>query len=70
MRHTQSQKRNADSCTSRQLVGLRMPGPEHDECKALAAKDDRSVAQFALMIYRLGLATYKKQAAKSRRGAA
>lgn len=47
-----------------------MPGPEHDECKALAAKDDRSVAQFALMIYRLGLATYKKQAAKSRRGAA
>ncbi len=47
-----------------------MPVPEHDECKVLAAKEERSVAQFALMIYRLGLATYKKQASKSRRGAA
>jgi hypothetical protein len=47
-----------------------MPVPEHDECKALAKKEERSVAQFALMIYRLGLSTYKKQAGKPRRGPA
>jgi len=44
-----------------------MPAAEYEECRKLAKEDDRSVAQFALMIHRLGLATYKKQSAKRSR---
>lgn len=50
------------------MIGLRMDDAELTECKRLAAEDSRSAAQFALMMYRRGLAAYAAERKAGRRG--
>lgn len=45
----------------RQMIGLRMDPPELNECKQYAVADNRSAAQFALMMYRRGLADFQRE---------
>jgi hypothetical protein len=43
------------------MVGLRMDADEFAQCKAMAQAESRSAAQFALLMYRQGLAAWKKK---------
>lgn len=45
------------------MVGLRMDTLEFEQCKALAEADARSAGQFALLMYRRGLADYQRETA-------
>lgn len=43
------------------MIGLRMDPTELSECKQFAAADNRSAAQFALMMYRRGLSDFQRE---------
>lgn len=45
------------------MIGLRMDPAELSECKQFAAADNRSAAQFALMMYRRGLNDFQRELA-------
>lgn len=60
MHKIKTRKQGAESGATRP-IGMRMPEHEYLECQALAQQEDRSLSNFALMIYRQGLAAYKKQ---------
>ncbi|NMM75540.1 hypothetical protein B2J88_11880 [Rhodococcus sp. SRB_17] len=50
-------------------IALRMTKSEREEAFALAAEDERSASNFALRMYRIGLADYKAKR-EALRGAA
>lgn len=45
----------------RPMVGLRMETAEYERCKAFAEADARSAGQFALLMYRRGLASWEAE---------
>ena len=51
------------------MVGLRMDAEEYERCKEFAKADARSAGQWALLMYRLGVAAWEAEraTAKTRR---
>lgn len=55
MKHTTKPFKDTTTTHPQPMIGLRLPPDEMAQVRALAAADDRSVAQFARMCFRLGL---------------
>ena len=55
MKHTTKPSKGTTSSSSQPMIGLRLPPEEMAVVRAMAAADDRPVAQFARMCFRLGL---------------
>lgn len=69
MQHTPSKRRTAPKRAQRPMVGLRMDAEEYERCKEFAKADARSAGQWALLMYRLGVAAWEAEraTAKTRR---
>lgn len=55
MEHTTKHMKGTIRSSSQPMIGLRLPPEEMNQIRALAAADDRSIAQFARMCLRIGL---------------
>ncbi|WP_143277356.1 hypothetical protein [Bordetella genomosp. 9] len=67
MEHTPNMSKDALKRGHRPMIGLRMESLEFEKCKRYAAADERSAAQFALLMYRRGLEAYEAECKKQRR---
>ncbi len=64
MKNTPIEHATESKRTHRQMIGLRMERHEAEKCRAYAAADKRSAAQFALLMYLRGLKDFEAEQRK------
>ncbi len=55
MEHTTKPTKSTIPSQTQQMIGLRLPSDEMAQVRKLAAADERTLAQFARICFRLGL---------------
>lgn len=60
MEHTTKPTKSTIPSQTQQMIGLRLPSDEMAQVRKLAAADERTLAQFARICFRLGLAQLRQ----------